>query len=95
MLDVLLFTAISSSASLVTSIVVFYKLVLYRRRQIEKNIVKDVIESREFKEAVNTIIATSDIYKKVEEIDKKIDQLKVAICLTNEKIRDSTICRNS
>ena len=94
MADIILFTALSSFASLVTSIAVLYRLLMYKKNQTERYLVKSVIESEEFEKAVSKILATSDIYKKVNEIDKKLDEIKIAICISNEKIKNTSLCKN-
>jgi len=94
MADIIVFTALSSFASLVTSIAVLYRLMVYKKNQTEKYMIKSIVESEEFEKAVIKILATSNIYKKVNEIDKKLDEIKIAICISNEKIKNTSICKN-
>jgi hypothetical protein len=61
---------------------------------MEKYMIKSIVESEEFEKAVTKILATSDIYEKVNEIDKKLDEIKIAICISNEKLKNTSLCKN-
>jgi len=83
----------------IVSVILLYIRTSITLRQYEKNSMKQMIDqeilqfvtSEEFEKALDK----SDISKKIDNINDKLNQLIIAICLTDEKLRNSIICKEN
>ena len=83
----------------IVSVILLYIRTSITLRQYEKNNMKQMIDqeilqfvaSEEFEKALDK----SDISKKIDNINDKLNQLIIAICLTDEKLRNSIICKEN
>ena len=66
----------------------------YQREELYKVIDDKILEfmmSEKFEKALED----TDIAKKIDDINNKLSQLIVAICITNEELKDSPICKKT
>ena len=66
----------------------------YQKEELYKVIDDKILEfmmSEKFEKALEN----TDIAKKIDDINKKLYQLIIAICITNDEIKDSPICKKS
>ena len=83
----------------IVSVILLYIRTNITLRQYEKSSIKQMIDqgilefvtSDEFEKALDK----SDISKKIDNINDKLNQLIIAICLTDEKLRNSIICKEN
>ena len=83
----------------IISVILLYIRTSITLRQYEKSSMKQMIDqeilqfvaSDEFEKALDK----SDISKKIDNINDKLNQLIIAICLTDEKLRNSIICKEN
>ena len=64
----------------------------YQKEELYKIIDDKIIEfmmSEKFEKALED----TDIVKKIDTINNKVNQLVVAICITNHELKDSPICK--
>jgi len=60
------------------------------KQMIDQEILQ-FVTSDEFEKALDK----SDISKKIDNINDKLNQLIIAICLTDEKLKNSIICKEN
>ena len=83
----------------IVSVILLYIRTNITLKQYEKSSMKQMIDeeilqfvtSEEFEKALDK----SDISKKIDDINDKLNQLIVAICLTDEKLKNSIICKEN
>ena len=83
----------------IISVILLYIRTSITLRQYQKNSIKEMIDdeilqfvaSEEFDKALDKSI----ISKKIDSINDKLNQLIIAICLTDEKLRNSIICKEN
>jgi len=83
----------------IVSVILLYIRTTITLRQYEKSSMKQMIDqeilefvtSEEFEKALDK----SNISKKIDNIDDKLNQLIIAICLTDEKLKNSIICKEN
>jgi len=66
----------------------------YQRDELYKVIDDKILEfvmSEKFEKALED----TDIAKKIDDINNKLNQLIIAICITNEELKDSPICKKT
>jgi len=83
----------------IVSVILLYIRTSITLRQYEKSSMKQMIDeeilqfvtSEEFEKALDK----SDISRKIDNINDKLNQLIIAICLTDEKLKNSIICKEN
>lgn len=83
----------------IVSVILLYIRTSITLRQYERDNMKQMIDeeilqfvtSEEFEKALDK----SDISKKIDNINDKLNQLIIAICLTDEKLKNSIICKEN
>ena len=83
----------------IVSVILLYIRTSITLRQYQKNSMKQMIDeeilefvtSDEFEKALDK----SNISKKIDNINDKLNQLIIAICLTDEKLKNSIICKEN
>jgi len=83
----------------IVSVILLYIRTSITLRQYQKNSMKQMIDeeilefvtSDEFEKALDK----SDISRKIDNINDKLNQLIIAICLTDEKLKNSIICKEN
>jgi len=83
----------------IISVILLYIRTNITLRQYQKNSIKEMIDdeilqfvaSEEFEKALDRSV----ISKKIDDINDKLNQLIIAICLTDEKLKNSIICKEN
>ena len=83
----------------VVSVILLYIRTNIILKQYEKSSMKQIIDqeilefvtSEEFEKALDK----SNISKKIDNINDKLNQLIIAICLTDDKLKNSIICKEN
>ena len=83
----------------IISVILLYIRTNITLKQYEKNNMKQMIDqeilefvtSEEFEKALDK----SDISKKIDNINDKLNQLIIAICLTDDRLKHSIICKEN
>jgi len=66
----------------------------YQRDELYK-VIDDKILQFMMTEEFEKALEKTDIAKKLDDINNKMNQLIVAICITNEELKDSPICKKT
>ena len=83
----------------IVSVILLYIRTSITLRQYEKNSMKQMIDqeilqfvaSEEFEKALDK----SSISRKIDNINDKLNQLIIAICLTDNRLKNSIICKEN